>query len=533
VKGFRRTAFIGALLACWPMTAQHASLRSEAGPFSVRASLKIGHYTNQSEETAPASLRGSGQAAGGRYMADLKVGHYTSQRDRAGLKAGHYTEQAPRRATGQGGTGSNPSTSLPSKPGASRASAPTFYKDVLPVVQEHCQVCHRAEGIAPMAFQTYAETRTYAGPIAEAVKSRRMPPWFAERGIGHFSNDPSLDDTQIAMLVAWAKAGAPAGNPADAPPPKHWAERWTIPSPDLVVSMAEPVSLPAAGDVDYTYEIVPTHSTEGRWVQASEILPGLPEHVHHAVVYVRPPDSTWLRHAPIGKPFTAASLADPKDQQDAMWTTSDILLVYAPGSTPDNWPAGMAKFIPAGSDLVFQMHYTTNGKPGNDATRIGLIFAKQPPQKRVLTLQLTNDHFVIPPGVPDYRVEARGTLPNDALLLNFFPHMHVRGKRFEYNIVRADGTVEPLLRVNYHFHWQMSYRLAQPLALQAGTEMQAVAWFDNSKDNPHNPDPTAAVRWGEQTYDEMMVGFFDVAVDPRLDKPKFFQRAQAAPGGEK
>ena len=404
------------------------------------------------------------------------------------------------------------------------ASVLTFYRDVLPVMQQHCQACHRAGGIAPMAFQTDAETRAYAGPIADAVRSRRMPPWFAEKGIGHFSNDPSLTEGQVALLATWAAAGAPAGNPADAPPPKKWADRWTIPAPDVEIKMTESVSIPADGDVDYTYEIVPTHFTEGRWVQASEILPGLPEHVHHAVVYVRQPESPWLKHAPVGKPFTSATLSDPQDKQDAMWTDSDILLVYAPGSTPDSWPEGMAKYIPAGSDLVFQMHYTTNGKPGKDTTRIGLIFAKEPPAKRVLTLQLTNDHFVIPPGVPDYRVEARGTLPNDALLLNFFPHMHLRGKRFEYNIIRTDKSAEPLLRVKYHFHWQMSYRLAEPLFLKAGTELQAVAWFDNSKENPHNPDSAAAVRWGEQTYDEMMVGFFDVAVDARLDKPRFFER---------
>jgi len=241
-------------------------------------------------------------------------------------------------------------------------------------------------------------------------------------------------------------------------------------------------------------------------------------------VYVRPPGSAWLRHAPLGKPFTAATLSPEEDRRDAMWTDSDILLVYAPGSTPDNWPMGMAKYVPAGSDLVFQMHYTTNGKAGTDVSRIGLIFTKEPVQQRVLTLQLTNDHFVIPPRAPDYRVEARGTLPNDALLLSFFPHMHLRGKRFEYNIVRADKAIEPLLRVNYHFHWQMSYRLAEPLELKAGTELQAVAWFDNSKANPHNPDPDAAVRWGEQTSDEMMVGFFDVAVEKNFDKWKFFER---------
>jgi hypothetical protein len=237
----------------------------------------------------------------------------------------------------------------------------------------------------------------------------------------------------------------------------------------------------------------------------------------------------------VGVPFTADTLSDPEDRRGAHWTDADVLLVYAPGSSPDQWPATMAKFVPAGSDLVFQMHYTTNGHAGTDATRVGMIFARKPPAQRVLTLQLTNDHFVIPPGVPNYRVEARGTLPNDAVLLSLFPHMHLRGKRFEYNIVRsgektsgAGGLVEPavetLLRVNYHFHWQMSYRLAEPRLLRAGTELQAIAWYDNSRNNPHNPDPDVAVRWGDQTYDEMMVGFFDVAVAAGLDKKSYFVR---------
>jgi hypothetical protein len=401
---------------------------------------------------------------------------------------------------------------------------PTFYKDVLPILQGHCQVCHRAGGIAPMAFEKYEETQRFAGAIQISTANRTMPPWFAVKGIGQFSNDPSLSDEQIATLAAWAQAGTPAGIVGDAPPPRKWPGRWSIPDPDMTVTMKEGVKLPADGEVDYTYEIVPTNFSEGRWVKGSEILPGMPENAHHAVVYVRPPNSPWLRHAPMGKPFTAPMLATEEDRRDAMWTDSDILLVYAPGSTPDDWPDGMAKYIPAGADLVFQMHYTTNGKAGTDVTQIGLRFAKDEPKKRVLTLQLTNDHFVIPPGVPDYRVEAWGTLPNDALLLSFFPHMHLRGKRFEYNIVGRGGSVETLLRVNYHFHWQMSYRLAEPIALKAGTKLQAVAWFDNSKENPHNPDPDVAVRWGEQTSDEMMVGFFDVAVDKDFDKWKFFQR---------
>ena len=405
---------------------------------------------------------------------------------------------------------------------------PTFYRDVLPILQGHCQVCHRAGGIAPMPFENYEETRAYAEAIRTAIANRTMPPWFAVKGIGKFSNDPSLSEAQIAVLEDWAKAGGPAGDPANAPQPHKWSGRWTMAQPDLTVSMAEGVQIPSDGEVDYTYQIVPTNFKEGRWVQGSEILPGMPENVHHAVVYVRPPGSSWLRRAPVGKPFTASMLNTEQDRRDAMWTDSDILLVYAPGSTPDDWPAGMAKYVPAGSDLVFQMHYTTNGKPGTDVTSIGLRFAKEEPAQRVLTLQLTNDHFLIPPGVPDYRAEAWGTLPNDALLLSFFPHMHLRGKRFEYDMVEKDGSIETLLRVNYHFHWQMSYRLAEPLALKAGTKLRAVAWWDNSRGNRHNPDPDAAVRWGEQTSDEMMVGFFDVAVEKDFDKQRFFQRGATA-----
>jgi hypothetical protein len=423
-----------------------------------------------------------------------------------------------------------------SSAGTRAAMAPTFYRDVLPILQQHCETCHRADGIAPMAFQTYDKARPYAEAIQRATQDKSMPPWFAAAGIGRFSNDPSLSAAQIATLNAWADAQAPAGDPHDAPPPRHWAESWSIPQPDVVLKMPKGVRLPAHGVVDYTYEIVPTYFTEDRWVQMVEVLPSLRANVHHAVVYLRPPDSHWLRHAPIGVPFTAEMLSDPEDRRGAHWTDSDVLLVYAPGSSPDEWPATMAKLIPAGSDLVFQMHYTTNGHAGEDVTSVGLVFSKQPPAQRVLTLQLTNDHFVIPPGVPDYRVEARGTLPNDALLLSLFPHMHLRGKRFEYNIVdrSAENTrkpgdlatprVETLLRVDYHFHWQMSYRLAEPRLLKAGTTLQAVAWYDNSRDNPHNPDPDAAVRWGEQTYDEMMVGFFDVAVAREMDKKSFFIR---------
>ncbi len=351
-----------------------------------------------------------------------------------------------------------------------------------------------------------------------------MPPWFADPHIGHFANDPSLSTEEIATLKAWADAGTPAGDPKEAPAARVWTKGWNIPAPDLVVTMPKPVALPADGDVEYTYEIVPSGFTDDKWIRMSEVRPSSRENVHHAVVYVRPPGSQWLRTAPVGVPFTASDLTDEASRRDAHWTDSDVLLVYAPGSSPDAWPEGFAKFVPAGSDFVFQMHYTTHGQPATDRTSLGIVFAKVPPLKRVLTLQLTNDHFVIPPGADDYRVESRGTLPNAAVLLSFLPHMHLRGKQFDYNIVHANGTIEPLLRVHWNFYWQMSYRLAEPLPLKAGTELQAVALYDNSRNNPHNPDPDAAVRWGDQTDDEMMVGFFDVAVAPTVDKKQFFVR---------
>ena len=404
-------------------------------------------------------------------------------------------------------------------------AAPSFYKDVLPILQDHCQACHRTGQIGPMPLVAYRDARKWSAEIARRTGLREMPPWFADPRFGHFSNDPSLTAAQIATLAEWSHTGA-AGNPADAPPPRKWAAGFTIPQPSLVVTMPKPVAIPARGDIEYTYEIVHTGFSRDQWVRMSEIRPSNRQHVHHAVVYIRPPGSKWLAQSPIGMPFTA---------MDAEMTTSEILLVYAPGSSPDQWPEGMARLIPRGSDLVFQMHYTANGHAATDQTSIGIIFANTPPKQRVMTLQLTNSHFRIPPGDPSYRVEARGTLPNDALLLSFFPHLHLRGKEFDYNILHPDNRggsrIEPLLKVNYNFYWQLSYRLAEPRLLKAGTELQAVAIFDNSRKNPHNPDPDAGVTWGDQTYNEMMVGFFDIAVAPDVDKPRFFERAPPAVTG--
>jgi Copper type II ascorbate-dependent monooxygenase, C-terminal domain len=403
-------------------------------------------------------------------------------------------------------------------------AGPTFYKDILPILQDKCQSCHRSGESAPMPLVTYEETKPWSKNIAAETGMKMMPPWFADPRYGKFSNDPSLTVDQIKTIAAWAEAGAPAGDVNDAPAPRRWNGDWNIPQPDVVVKMPKAVQIPARGEVEYTYEIVPMRFAEDKWVQMVEVRPSSPAHVHHAVVYIRPRDSAWLRHAPVGEPFTASTLSDAEERRQAHETTSDLLLVYAPGSAPDRFTDGMAKFVPAGSDLVFQMHYTTNGEAASDETSVGLVFAKSPPKQRVVTLQLNNHALMIPPGADNFRVEVQGTLPNDATLLSLFPHMHLRGKRFEYDIVHDDGSVETLLRVNYHFHWQLSYKLAEPRELKAGTKLRAVAWYDNSKNNLHNPDPDKLVTWGDQTSQEMMVGFFDVAIPAGMDKWQFFIR---------
>ncbi len=380
-----------------------------------------------------------------------------------------------------------------------------------------------------MPLVSYEDTRPWAAAIRDATRSKSMPPWFADPCCGHFADDPSLTAKEIATLSNWADAKAPAGNSRDAPQAPAWTKGWNIPTPDAIIRMPQSVAIPARGDVEYTYEIVPTNFAEDKWVQMSEVRPSSRASVHHAVIYIRPTNSDWLRGAPVAMPFTASSLQDENLRHQAHETKSDMLLVYAPGSSPDQWPDSMAKFVPAHSDLVFQMHYTTNGKAATDQSSVGLVFSKTRPAQRVITLQLANDHdpIPIPPNTDNYRVEVHGTLPNDCTLLSFFPHMHLRGKRFEYNIIHADKSVETLLRVTYDFYWQLSYRLAEPRFLKAGTELQAIAWYDNSRHNRHNPDANAAVTWGDQTYNEMMVGFFDIAVPAHMDKFQFFVRHPA------
>jgi hypothetical protein len=387
-------------------------------------------------------------------------------------------------------------------------AAPTFYRDVVPVLQNRCQQCHRPGDIAPMPLVTYQQTRPWAKAIRDSVKNRHMPPWFADQGHLPLLNDRRLSDAEVATLASWADSGAAAGDPRDAPAPRKWTEKWELPSnPDVVLEISKPFAVPAKGEIDYQYFIVPSGFSEDRWAQAIEVRPGSRGVVHHIVVYIREKGSTFGEKGNRGP------------------TKSDILQVWAPGTEPEVWPGGMAKLIPAGSDLVFEIHYTPNGRAAMDRSNVGLVFAKSPPEKRVLSLQMSNEKFVIPSGDPNHQVTVWGTLPNDALLLGMFPHMHLRGKAFEFRRVREDGQAETLLKVSqYDFYWQLAYRLAEPLPLKKGTRLEWIAWYDNSKNNPRNPDVSESVRYGEQSREEMMVGFFDVAVDRDVDKNKFFSR---------
>ncbi len=286
------------------------------------------------------------------------------------------------------------------------------------------------------------------------------------------------------------------------------------------------IAVPARGEVDYTYLILPLGLIEDRWVTAAEVRPTARAQVHHVVVYIREPESEWLREVPPRQAWTPRGKT-LREKRKIGFTRSDILLVYTPGTGPMRLPAGMAKRIRAGSDLVLQIHYSPNGRDAIDRPQVGLVFAQRPPQYQVLTLQLNRDDIRVPPGDSDYRLTVTGSLPNDALLLGMMPHLHVRGKSAEYRIVGPNGVYEPLLRVPaYDFYWQVDYRLAEPRPLKAGTRLQFEARWDNSANNARNPDPGAEVEWGEQSWEEMMIGFFDVAVPVTMDKNSYFIRPQ-------
>jgi hypothetical protein len=336
-----------------------------------------------------------------------------------------------------------------------------------------------------MALLTYQDTRPWAKAIRSAVLTGKMPPWQADSHYGKFRNDLSLTPIEKGKLVAWIDSGATEGSAGDAPRPKVFPQGWRIPKPDIVFEMPSEFEIPAKGAIDYQYIVVPTHFTQDKWVEMAEVQPSNASVVHHAIVVVEQNDGSFQE---------------------------EYLAGYAPGITPQIWKPGQARLIKAGATLVFQMHYTANGKPAKDRTRIGLVFAKQPVTQQIETMQAMGLDLKIPAGAPNYRVDARTVMPRDMLLMGMRPHMHLRGKSFQFRAIYPDGETEILLDVpRYDFNWQPYYYLETPKRLPRGTLIECTAYFDNSLNNPFNPDPSATVIWGPQSWDEMMIGWLDLA----------------------
>jgi len=395
-------------------------------------------------------------------------------------------------------------------------NAPTYTKDVAPILQKRCQSCHRPGEAAPFSMLTYEETRPWAGAMKTAVRLKSMPPWYADPQIGHFSNDRSLSQKDVDTIVAWATAGAPKGDPKDTPPPVSFLEGWDIPKPDVTFQLPKEFAVPESGMVEYQYAIVPTGFKEDKWVQAVEVRPTERSVVHHIIAYVREPGSNYFKDQKAGV-FFEAPPAKIDESVDTSALPSDFLVGYAPGQPAEILPAGQAKLIKAGSDIVFEVHYTPKGKAVMDRTKLGLVFAKEPPKKRVQTLSASNGTFKIPPGDPNYRVDASFEIRKPVTLASIHPHMHSRGKDFEYRVVFPNGETRTILRVpQYNWHWQLWYNLAESIDLAPGARIECTAHFDNSANNAENPDPTKTVIWGQQSWDEMMVGFFNLVYDPKI-----------------
>ncbi|MEW4528006.1 redoxin domain-containing protein [Maioricimonas sp. JC845] len=368
----------------------------------------------------------------------------------------------------------------------------TFTRDVAPVLNRHCVECHRDGEIAPFPLTSFGEAVGWGETIAEVIRDQRMPPWHASPAHGKFANERFMSDDEKQVVYDWVAAGMPQGSPDDLPPAPEFVEGWQLPrKPDQIVNMrSTPFTVPAEGTVEYQYFAVDPGFTEDRWLAGAEVVPGNRNVVHHAIVFFSPPGG--------------------RGPQGLGWIGA-----YVPGFRPPEPVSGLARRIPAGSKLIFQMHYTPNGSPQQDTTKIGLLFADPDSVTEELVTEIAVDaKFEIPPHAENYRITTtRRYWPEGGRLLALTPHMHVRGRSFRFVGHFPDGRSEILLDVpNYDFNWQHTYQLAEPLDLPKGFELECIATYDNSANNPVNPDPTIPVTWGDQSWEEMMIAFFEVAV---------------------
>ncbi len=379
--------------------------------------------------------------------------------------------------------------------GVGDGGAVTYHNRVSRIVQNRCVECHRPGENGPFELLRYADVKGQSAMIKKVVAKRTMPPWFAEETAEHkFKNDRSLTDAERADVVKWVDAGCPEGDPADAPVPATFVRGWRIGKPDLVLESPKVEKIPATGALRYRYVQIPTNELEDRWVTAMEVRPSATEVVHHLLVFVTYPKD------------------DPR-AKGAMRQFAGGLKGYFAGMVPGQghivFPEGTAKRLPKGAVLVFQVHYTTNGKEAQDRPRIGFRFAKEEPQHEVVTGAAANNAFQIPANEPNHEIAATHTFFQPTRLLSVNPHSHVRGKGFKYELTYPDGRTDVILNLpRYDFNWQIEHQFARPIDVPAGTRLKVTGWYDNSKGNPANPNPDKVVKFGEQTWDEMMIGYF-------------------------
>jgi hypothetical protein len=385
----------------------------------------------------------------------------------------------------------------------------TFYRDVLPILQRNCQECHRPGEIGPMPLLTYDDARRSASRISEVLTLGVMPPWFADPGVNRFANDRTLPPQDLKMMLSWLDSGLTAGNPKDAPPARAFTEGWSIGRPDIVVELPQPFKVPAHGTLEYQFVVLPLNFTEDKWVEAFEIRPGNRAVVHHVTALLREAGSKWLTEVPPGvmRPKRGESI-----ESTGLQSSNGSIGSYTPGQPPMQFRPGRAMLVRAGSDLVLELHYTTNGKPAEDRTRVGFVFAKTPTTELVRRFTMVNTRFTIPPGDPNHQVAATATLRTNMRLISLQPHMHLRGKSAGVTVAMPTGGSRTLLKVSHYDPlWQLRYDLTDEVELPFGTRIDANWAFDNSRHH-YNPDPTATVQWGDQTWEEMALMSFEAVV---------------------
>jgi len=398
--------------------------------------------------------------------------------------------------------------------GATSGNPPTFTKDVAPILYKNCATCHRAGEIAPMSLLTYQEARPWAKAIRENIALGKMPPWHATQGRDTFSNDRRLSDAEKSTLVQWADAGAPEGDLKNLPPQPKFAEGWTIGKPDVVLSMAQPFNVTAQGTIAYQYFTVPTNFTEDKWVQAIEARPGTRSVVHHILVFVR------RKGPPLANPFTAVlPKMPPSSDPDQDHGPGTLIATFAPGTNALTYEAGQAIRVPAGAELVFQVHYTANGAAVADQSSVAMIFAKETPKQEIHNSAFMNFLLKLPPGADNQAVDSAIEFTEDVHITALFPHTHLRGKSWEYRLIYPDGRSEIVLSVpKYDFNWQTYYVYSTPLAIPKGSRLESTAHYDNSVNNASNPDPKVEVHWGDQTWQEMQYSGITYYVDHPRNK---------------